>query len=92
MPWDTNIEVAADGGLEQAKVLELHRALERLAHEHASLAQVVEMHYFGGMTAEEAAEVAGRSAHTNPARPAVRPGMAAPRTHVERPRPRRVLA
>lgn len=62
-PWDTNIEVQADGGSRQLKVLELHDALEALARENGSLAEVVEMHYFGGMTAEEAAVAAGRSVH-----------------------------
>ena len=33
------------------------------ARKNGSLAQVVEMHYSGGMTAEEAALVAGRSVH-----------------------------
>jgi RNA polymerase sigma factor (TIGR02999 family) len=61
--WDTNIEVAAERGSQQVKLLELHGALEALAREHASLAQVVEMHYFGGMTAEETAVAVGRSAH-----------------------------
>jgi RNA polymerase sigma factor (TIGR02999 family) len=63
VPWDTNIEVAQPGGSEQLKLLELHGALEALARENQSLAQVVEMHYFGGMTAEETAAVVGRSVH-----------------------------
>ena len=64
VPWDTSIEVPADGGaLEQLELLELHDALDALAREHPALAQVVEMHYFGGMTAEEAAVAAGRSVH-----------------------------
>jgi RNA polymerase sigma-70 factor, ECF subfamily len=61
--WDTNIEVPADRRGEQFKFLDLHRALETLARENASLAQVVEMHYFGGMTAEEAAVASARSVH-----------------------------
>jgi RNA polymerase sigma factor (TIGR02999 family) len=63
VPWDTNIEVATGDGSEQVKLLDLHRALEVLARENESLAQVVEMHYFGGMTAEEAAVVIDRSPH-----------------------------
>jgi RNA polymerase sigma-70 factor (ECF subfamily) len=63
VPWDTDIEVISEQGGEALKVLELHRAMEALARENQSLAQVVEMHYFGGMTAEEAAEVTGRSVH-----------------------------
>lgn len=63
VPWDTNIELQGDGGSRQLKVLEVHSALEALARENGSLAQVVEMHYFGGMTAEESALAAGRSVH-----------------------------
>ena len=61
--WDTNIEAKADSGSRLMKVLEVHSALEALARENGSLAQVVEMHYFGGMTAQEAALAAGRSVH-----------------------------
>jgi RNA polymerase sigma factor (TIGR02999 family) len=63
VPWDTNIQVAAGRGGEQLNVLELQDALDALAREHPQLADVVEMHYFGGMTAEEAAAVVGRSVH-----------------------------
>ncbi len=63
VPWDTRIEVAAGRGSEQVKFLDLHRALETLAQENAALAQLVEMHYFGGMTAEEAAQATARSVH-----------------------------
>lgn len=63
VPWDTNIEVQADSGSRQLKVLEVHSALEALARENGSMAEVVEMHYFGGMTAEEAALATGRSIH-----------------------------
>jgi len=61
--WDTKIEAKADSGSRQLKVLEVHSALEALARENGSLAQVIEMHYFGGMTAQEAALAAGRSVH-----------------------------
>jgi RNA polymerase sigma factor (TIGR02999 family) len=63
VPWDTNIEVNDEGAGQQLNLLELHRALEALERENPSLAQVVEMHYFGGMTAEEAATATGRSVH-----------------------------
>jgi RNA polymerase sigma-70 factor (ECF subfamily) len=61
--WDTNFEVQAESGSRQLNVLEVHNALEALARENGSLAQVIEMHYFAGMTAEESALVAGRSVH-----------------------------
>jgi RNA polymerase sigma factor (TIGR02999 family) len=64
MPWDANIEVRSERGSEQLKLLDLHRALEALEREHPPLAEVVEMHYFGGLTAEEAAMALGRSVHT----------------------------
>jgi RNA polymerase sigma factor (TIGR02999 family) len=63
VPWDTSIEVPAARGSEQVKLLDLHRALETLARENTLLAQLVEMHYFGGMTAEEAAVASARSVH-----------------------------
>jgi RNA polymerase sigma factor (TIGR02999 family) len=63
VPWDTNIEVQADGVAERMKLLELHDALDALAREHRTLAEVIEMHYFGGMTADEAAVAVGRSVH-----------------------------
>jgi RNA polymerase sigma factor (TIGR02999 family) len=63
MPWDTNIEIRSDRGAEQLKLLDLHQALEALERENAKLGEVIEMHYFGGMTAEEVAVTVGRSAH-----------------------------
>ena len=60
VPWDTNIEVLAERGVRRLNVLELQDALDALARENASLADVVEMHYFGGMTADETAAVVGR--------------------------------
>ena len=44
-------------------LLALDRALDALAAENPALARAVEMRYFGGLTAEEAAEVTGRSVH-----------------------------
>lgn len=64
VPWDTNVEVQTGDKGRQVKVLELESALEALARKEMSLAQIVEMHYFGGMTAEDMAVVLGRSVHT----------------------------
>jgi len=58
---DTSIELQAGGGAEP--ILDLDLALEALARERSSLAELIEMRYFGGMTAEETAEVVGRSVH-----------------------------
>jgi RNA polymerase sigma-70 factor (ECF subfamily) len=63
VPWDTNIEIQTGRSSQPVKMLELEGALEALANENRSLADIVEMHYFGGMTAEETALVVGRSAH-----------------------------
>jgi RNA polymerase sigma factor (TIGR02999 family) len=60
---NTSIEVVSERGVEPLEVLALHDALDALAAEDAGIARLVEMHYFGGMTAEETALVAGRSAH-----------------------------
>lgn len=62
--WDPEVEVEADTGNLQLKLLELDLALNALAQEKSSLAELIEMRYFGGMTAEETAEVLGRSVHT----------------------------
>ena len=53
----------ANSGTEPMKILELDTALEALAQEDQSLAQLIEMRYFGGMTAKETAEALGCSTH-----------------------------
>ena len=50
--------MSADG---RTAILDLDFALDALAREKPLLAQVIEMQYFAGMTAEEIAEVVGRS-------------------------------
>jgi RNA polymerase sigma factor (TIGR02999 family) len=45
----------------ELEVIDVDRALQALARENSSLAQIIEMHYFGGMTAEEVAVVVHRS-------------------------------
>ena len=57
---DGAIDLPADG-LHQLQVLDVDRALDGLARENAPLAKIIEMHYFGGMTAEEVAAVVGRT-------------------------------
>ena len=63
IPWETSIEVRDENATEQVNLLDLDRALEALGREAPSLARVIEMHYFGGMTAEEASVALGRSVH-----------------------------
>jgi hypothetical protein len=40
-------------GIEKMELLDLDRALEELAAEDVALAGLIEMRFFGGMTAEE---------------------------------------
>jgi len=47
----------------RVKLLDLDRALDDLAGEDAGLANLIEMRYFAGMTAEESAEALGKSVH-----------------------------
>jgi RNA polymerase sigma factor (TIGR02999 family) len=64
VPFTTSLGVLAENGAEQLELLELDRALTTLSREDEILAQLIEMRYFGGMTAEETAEALGRSVHT----------------------------
>jgi RNA polymerase sigma-70 factor, ECF subfamily len=60
---DPTIEVESVAGREQMNLLELDLALDVLTRENSSLAELIQMRYFGGMTAEETAGVVGRSVH-----------------------------
>ena len=57
------IELEAGARLELLDLIELNDALSVLAAENENLARLVEMRYFGGMTAEESASVLGLSVH-----------------------------
>jgi RNA polymerase sigma factor (TIGR02999 family) len=57
------LQVASSEGKELHAVLKLDHALNVLAQEDESLAQLIQMRYFGGMTAEETAEVLNCSVH-----------------------------
>ena len=61
--WTTNLEVQGDKGMELVELIELDDAINALAAEDGSLARLIEMRYFGGMTAEETAEALGLSVH-----------------------------
>jgi RNA polymerase sigma-70 factor (ECF subfamily) len=63
VPWDTNIEVPEGDTGRPARLLDLDAALQALERENPSLGELVEMYYFGGMTAEEVALSVGRSVH-----------------------------
>jgi RNA polymerase sigma factor (TIGR02999 family) len=57
------MEAEGVSGVEQMELLDLDRALDALAQEDQLLAQLIEMRYFGGMTAEETAEALDRSVY-----------------------------
>jgi DNA-directed RNA polymerase specialized sigma24 family protein len=59
---EASLQVAGQG-IQPLKILELNDALDALVREDESLAQLIEMRYFGGMTAKETAEALGCSAH-----------------------------
>lgn len=62
-PLTTGIQVEAKADAAPMELLDLDDALEALAREDRSLARLIEMRYFGGMTAEETAEALGKSVH-----------------------------
>jgi RNA polymerase sigma factor (TIGR02999 family) len=62
-PLTTGIQVQAKTSMAPLELLDLDTALDALAQEDRSLAQLIEMRYFGGMTAEETAEALGQSVH-----------------------------
>ena len=59
----TTVQIKGHSGPEFIDLLILDDALIALAAEDAQLARVVEMRYFGGMTAEESAEALAISVH-----------------------------
>ncbi len=56
-----SVDMGGNAGAQQMELLDLDRALEWLADEDKLLAQLIEMRYFGGMTAEEMAQALGLS-------------------------------
>jgi RNA polymerase sigma-70 factor, ECF subfamily len=61
--WAGQLEIGPEHDSELVEMIELDSALHALAGEDESLARVIEMRYFGGMTAEETAEALGVSVH-----------------------------
>lgn len=57
------LKVLGEAGADQIELIALDDALGALSAEDGRLAQLVEMRYFGGMTAEETAEALGLSVH-----------------------------
>ena len=63
LPLTTGVEMEAQANETPIDLLDLDAALKALAGEDGPLAQLIEMRYFGGMTAEETAEAIGQSVH-----------------------------
>jgi RNA polymerase sigma factor (TIGR02999 family) len=61
--WTASLEVHSDHGVELIELIELDGAISALSGEDEHLSRIIEMHYFGGMTAEETAQALGRSVH-----------------------------
>ena len=61
--WTTSLVVNGEKGVELLELIELDTAIQALAAEDENLAQLIEMRYFAGMTAEETAEALGLSVH-----------------------------
>ena len=59
----TNLEVTSGKGVELFELVKLDDAIKELAAEDENLVRLIEMKYFGGMTAEETAEALGLSVH-----------------------------
>lgn len=60
----TSLEIESETGMELLDLIELNGAIKELALEDDSLARLIEMRYFGGLTADETAEALGVSVHT----------------------------
>jgi len=61
--WTASLEVNGEKDVELLELIELDDAIKALAADNESLAQLIEMRYFGGMTAEETAQALGLSVH-----------------------------
>ncbi|MBS1829660.1 MAG: sigma-70 family RNA polymerase sigma factor [Acidobacteria bacterium] len=59
----TSLEIESEPGMAPLDLIELNTAIQELAEEDDALARLIEMRYFGGLTAEETAEALGMSVH-----------------------------
>jgi len=62
-PPPARLHLEGESGIELVQLLDLDFALDGLAAEDQQLARLIEMRYFGGMTAEDTAEALGLSVH-----------------------------
>jgi len=63
LPVPARLQVEDESGVELVELLDLDFALDGLAAEDQQLARLIEMRYFGGMSAEDTAEALGLSVH-----------------------------
>jgi RNA polymerase sigma factor (TIGR02999 family) len=63
LPSPARLQVEGESGVELVELLDLDFALEGLAAEDQQLARLIELRYFGGMSAEDTAEALGLSVH-----------------------------
>jgi RNA polymerase sigma factor (TIGR02999 family) len=63
LPHPSRLQVEGESGVELVELLDLDFALDGLAAEDHQLARLIEMRYFGGMSAEDTAEALGLSVH-----------------------------
>jgi RNA polymerase sigma factor (TIGR02999 family) len=61
--FEPGLDLKLESETKAVDLFDLNRALEALTYENEGLARLVEMRYFGGMTAEETAEALGKSVH-----------------------------
>ncbi len=61
--WNGTLMMDWENGQRVVELLDVHQALEALSTKDEHLGRLVEMHYFGGMTAEESAEALQESVH-----------------------------
>lgn len=59
----TDAEAAVGSGNQSYEMIEIHDALEALAKENGEMAELIELRYFSGLTAEETADLLGKSVH-----------------------------
>lgn len=62
-PVATDVEIIGENGPQYVDLIALDDAMSALAAQNPELVRLVEMRYFGGMTAEESAEALGISVH-----------------------------
>jgi RNA polymerase sigma factor (TIGR02999 family) len=61
--WETAVAMEPGATESRVELTDLDRALDSLAREHPQAAEIIEMQYFGGLTAEEIAVTVGLTVH-----------------------------